>query len=83
MNKTFTSASFDLSSTPDVVWALPPTVGASLHNVAFTLRTLKGLDRLTLLANLSTHHIKKRYGTINSYWGVQKTNPQFWGETAT
>jgi hypothetical protein len=42
MNKTFTSASFDLSSTPDVVWALPPTIDASLHNAAFTLRTVKG-----------------------------------------
>ena len=42
MNKTFVSASFDLSSTPDVVRALPPTVGASLHNTALTLHTIKG-----------------------------------------
>ena len=42
MNKTFASVLFDLSSSPNVVWTLLPTVGASPHNTAFTFRTVKG-----------------------------------------
>jgi len=51
MNKAFASASFDLSSTPDVVWALPPTVGAPFIMQPLHSALLKTLGRLTFLAN--------------------------------
>ena len=75
MNKTFASVSFDLSSTPDVVRTLPPTVGVPLHNTALTLARLKTLGRLTFPANpLHSATKNKRRGTINSYWGRTKNN---------